>query len=178
MILGKIFGAYIFEKMTTIMKTEDRLDGEANFRSWKSRVMIILEDNDLAQCVKAEVPEPNDDAGKLTYKKNMIKAKRIILESVNDHLLSNIDDLNTPKAMFDYLSNLYESKHSSRKVSLRSQIRAMYFSKSDTVTSYFSKIKLLKDQLKAIEAPMDEDELCSTILDSFPESWDSFCQNS
>ena len=64
--------------------------------------MIILEDNDLAQYVKTEVAEPNDDPGKLTFKKNMIKAKRIILESVNDHLLSNIDDLNTPKAMFDY----------------------------------------------------------------------------
>ena len=23
---------------------------------------------------------------------------------------------------------------------------------------------------------MDEDELCSTILDSFPDSWESFCQ--
>ena len=127
--------------METIMKTEDRLDGQSNFRSWKSRVMIILEDNDLAQYVRSDVIEPNDDPGKLTFKKNMIKAKRIILESVNDHLLSNIDDLTTPKTMFDYLSNLYESKHGSRKVSLRSQIRAMYFSKSDTITSYFSKIK-------------------------------------
>ena len=163
--------------MSTIMKTEDRLDGQSNFRSWKSRVMIILEDNDLAQYVKAEVAEPNDEPGKLTFKKNMIKAKRIILESVNDHLLSNIDDLNTPKAMFVYLTNLYESKNSSRKVALRSQIRAMYFSRSETISSYFSKIKLLKDQLKAIDAPMDEDELCSTILDSFPDSWDSFCQS-
>src|SRR5271156_7110794 len=75
-----------------------------------------------------------------------------------------------------YLSNLYESKNSSRKVALRSQIRAMYFTKSESITSYFSKLKQLKDQLKAIDAPMDEDELCSTILDSFPDSWESFCQ--
>src|SRR5271156_908377 len=76
-----------------------------------------------------------------------------------------------------YLSNLYESKNSSRKVALRSQIRAMYFTKSESITSYFSKLKQLKDQLKAIDAPMDEDELCSTILDSFPDSWESFCQS-
>ena len=116
--------------MSTVMRVEDRLDGHPNFRSWRSRLMIILEDNDLAQYVKAEVAEPNDDPGKLTFKKNMIKAKRIILESVNDHLLSNIDDLNTQKAMFDYLEKLCERKNSSRKVALRSQIRAMYFTKS------------------------------------------------
>ncbi len=45
--------------MATIMKTEDRLDGQSNFRSWKSRVMIILEDNDLAQYVRANVAEPD-----------------------------------------------------------------------------------------------------------------------
>ena len=129
--------------MTTIMKTEDRLDGQSNFRSWKYRVMIILEDNDLAQYVRTDVAKPNDDPGKLTFKKNMIKAKRIILESVNDHLLSNIDDLNTPKAMFDYFSNLYESKNNNRKVALRSHIRAMYYNKSESITSYFTEVKLL-----------------------------------
>ena len=138
--------------------------------------MIILEDNDLAQYIKDEVAEPNDDPGKVAHKKNMIKVERILLESVNDHLLSNIDDLDSTKKMFDYLAKLYESKNSSRKVALRSRIRAMYFTKSETITSYFSKLKQLKDQLKAIDVPMDEDELCSTILDSFLDSWESFCQ--
>ena len=116
--------------MSTIMKTEDMLDGKENFRSWKSRVMIILEDDDLAQYVKGDVAEPNDDPGKVAHRKNLIKAKRILLEYVNDHLLSNIDDLNSLKEIFDYLSKLYESKNSSRKVALRSQIRAMYYNPS------------------------------------------------
>ena len=81
--------------------------------------MIILEDNDLAQYIKRDVAKPNDDPGKVAHRKNMIKEKTILLESMND-LLSNIDDLNSPKVMFDYLSKLYESKNSSREVALRS----------------------------------------------------------
>ncbi len=44
--------------------------------------MIILEDNDLAQYVKGDVVEPNDDPGKVAHRKNLIKAKRILLKSV------------------------------------------------------------------------------------------------
>ncbi len=51
----------------------------------------------------------------------------------------------------------------------------MFYSKSESITSYFTKIKHLKDQLKAIGAEIDEDELCSNILNSFPDSWESFC---
>ena len=38
------------------MKVEDRLEGASNFILWKSRV-LLLEENDLLQFVKAKVPE-------------------------------------------------------------------------------------------------------------------------
>ena len=40
------------------MKVEDRLDGASNFISWKSRVLLILEENDLLKFVNEKVPEP------------------------------------------------------------------------------------------------------------------------
>ncbi len=80
--------------------------------------MIILEDNDLAQYIKDDVAEPNDDPGKVAHRKNMIKEKRVLLEYVNDHLISNIYELDTEKQMYDYLGDLYEIKNRNRKVSL------------------------------------------------------------
>ena len=39
------------------MKVEDKLDGASNFSSWKSRVLLILEENDVLKFVNENVPE-------------------------------------------------------------------------------------------------------------------------
>ena len=46
------------------MKVEDRLDGTSNFSSWKSRILLILEENDLLKFVSEKVLEPEEEAGK------------------------------------------------------------------------------------------------------------------
>ena len=43
------------------MKVEDRLDGTSNFSSWKSRV-LILEENDLLKFMNEDVPKPEEEA--------------------------------------------------------------------------------------------------------------------
>jgi hypothetical protein len=52
--------------------------------------MLILEENDLEDSVKEEVPEPYEDAAKEKYKKNLVKAKRIIVDSIKDHLIPHV----------------------------------------------------------------------------------------
>jgi len=48
---------------------DEKLEGDNNFRSWQYRVMLILEENDLEDLVKEEVPEPDEDEAKEKYKK-------------------------------------------------------------------------------------------------------------
>ena len=45
------------------MKVEHRLDG-SNFSSWKSRVLLILEENDLLKFVNENVPKPKEESVK------------------------------------------------------------------------------------------------------------------
>jgi len=45
---------------STSLRFEDRLDGASNFLSWKVRVTLLLEDNDLWDIVKAVVTPPID----------------------------------------------------------------------------------------------------------------------
>jgi hypothetical protein len=105
--------------MITSMRVEDRLDGADNFRSWKHRILLILEENELLDHVKQVLPEPEEEDAKAKYKKNEIKAKRILTDSIKDHLIPNVSELKTPKEMFDALSRLYESKNTRRKLTLR-----------------------------------------------------------
>ena len=77
-------------------KLEDKLEGVDNFRAWKYRISLILEENDLDKYVTAEVPEPEGEKAKETHKKNMIKAKRIIVDSIKDHLIPHVSSLRHP----------------------------------------------------------------------------------
>ena len=65
--------------MVSSLKVEDRLDGASNFRSWKTRILFVLEENVIHEYVKKDILEPKDDGEKAKYKKNEAKAKRILI---------------------------------------------------------------------------------------------------
>ena len=73
--------------MSTSTKLVDKLEGVENLCAQKYRIGLILEENDLARFFKEEVPEPIDVADKEKHQKDTIKAKRIIANSIKDHLI-------------------------------------------------------------------------------------------
>ena len=83
--------------MTISTKLDEKLEGVDNFRAWKYRVMIILEEHDLEGFVEVDIPEPEEDEAKAKHKKSLIKAKRIIADSIKDHLIPHVSSLRTPK---------------------------------------------------------------------------------
>ena len=68
--------------------------------------MLVLEENDLLTFVESEVSEPSDSKEKTTWKKNMILAKRIIIDSMKDHLVPTASKLKSAKEMFDSLHSV------------------------------------------------------------------------
>jgi hypothetical protein len=122
------------------------------------------------------LPEPEDEEAKAKFIKNEIKAKRILTDSIKDHLIPNVSELNTPKEMFDALTKLYESKNTSRKLILRHQLRNLTMNKSEIVVNYFMRISQIKDQLATIGDLVEDFELVTTTLNGFPSAWDLFVQ--
>jgi hypothetical protein len=68
-----------------------------NFHAWKYRIAFILEENDLARFIKENVPKLADATAKAKYKKDMVRAKRIIADSIKDHLIPQVASKNNPK---------------------------------------------------------------------------------
>ena len=89
------------------MKVEDRLEGASNFIPWKSRVLLLLEENDLLQFVNAKVPEPEAKEDKPRWRKNYAKARRNLVDSVRDHLVPQISEKTTARKMFKSLLKKY-----------------------------------------------------------------------
>ena len=50
--------------MVSTLRLEDRLDGALNFRSWKARVLNMLEENEHDEYVTKTPTEPTDDSEK------------------------------------------------------------------------------------------------------------------
>jgi hypothetical protein len=120
--------------------------------------------------VKQVLPEPEEEDTKEKFRKNEIKAKRILIDSIKYHLIPNVPELKTLKEMFDVLTRIYESKNTSRNLTLRHQLKNMTMNKLETITNYFMKISQIKDQLVAIGDLVDAVELVTTTLNEFPSS--------
>jgi len=80
------------------MEVEDHLDGATNFILWKSRV-LILEKNDLLKLVNEKVPEPDAEEDKSHWRKSDCRARRILVDSVSDHLVRQISQKKTRKIL-------------------------------------------------------------------------------
>jgi hypothetical protein len=83
--------------MSASVKLVDKLEGVEKFCAWKYRIGLILEDNDLARFVKEEVLELANAAEKAKHQKDTIMAKRIIADSIKDHLIPYVSSKKTLK---------------------------------------------------------------------------------
>ena len=88
------------------MTKNTKIEGANHFWACKDRVLLILEEHDLENYVQGEVAEQEGDEDKAKHKKNMVKAKNIIVDFIKDHLIPHVSSLKTPKEMFDALTSL------------------------------------------------------------------------
>ena len=92
------------------------------------------------------------------HKKNWIKAKTIIVDSITDQLIPQVSSLKTPK-MFDSLIKLFEDKNLNQKMDLRKQLKNVKIQNAE--------------QLEAVEKEVENAEVVIATMNGFPRSWDS-----
>jgi len=160
--------------MSSIMKSKNKLEGATDFRAWKTRVDLILAKNKVLDIVKGNVVEPQCEQGKEKdpqhvaamekFKDNDLNAMSIILDSIKDHLIPYIVNLDSSKKMYVALTNLYTITNVGQVMGLKNELCGSKMMKDDPVTSYFVRISQLRDQLQAIS----EKELVTITLSGLP----------
>jgi hypothetical protein len=170
--------------MTYSMKSENTLEGASNFRTWKTRIDLILAKNKVLDIVKGKIMEPQFEAGKEKepqnvavmdkFKDNDINAMSIIVDFVKDHLIPYISHLDSSKKMYDALTNLFSIRNIGQVMSLKNELRDLKMNDDDTITSYFVRISQLRDQLQTIEEIILEKELVNIVLNGLPKTLDAF----
>jgi tryptophan 2,3-dioxygenase len=131
--------------MKNIALVEDRLDGESNFSSWKSRLQVTLEEDDLLDVATKTLPATATDIEKKIRKEEDVKARKLIIYSVRDHLLPRVANLKTTYDMYEALKGMFESDNTLRALTLKSQLQSTKMMKGDIVAIFFMKLSEIKE---------------------------------
>jgi hypothetical protein len=106
--------------MATGLRVEDKLDGVVNFSSWKERIVLLLQECELWDIVENLqtnlVTMPTDATLFAAYTKKDIKAKRIILDAIKDHVIPHVIKKSNAYEMWESLTKLYQSSNENRKM--------------------------------------------------------------
>ena len=106
--------------MTNNVRVEDRLEGASNFFSWKTCIITILKELELETYIEEDIPIPQNESERLTWKRRNNKERKIIVDSVKDHILPSISDIKSAYEVFKIIKNTFEINNSSRLITLKS----------------------------------------------------------
>ena len=89
------------------LRDQDRLDGLSNFLVWKARILIFLEVYNLRNHAKQTLATPTDADLLRNHKEVVGYAKRLIMDSIKDHIVPHITEKKTANEMWKALISLY-----------------------------------------------------------------------
>jgi hypothetical protein len=80
--------------MATSLRFKGRLNGATKFNPWKDRIVVLLEEAELWDIVNNTqsnpVIVPTDATLLEAYQKKNVKAKRMILDAIKDHVIPHV----------------------------------------------------------------------------------------
>jgi hypothetical protein len=161
--------------MTSNLRFEDRLEGISNYLQWKVRIAVILRENKLWDLFSTIVTVPLTNHISLDiHEVKKARVQRIILDGVRDHLIPHLAEKLTVKEMWDALTKLYENKNENIKMDLRDKLHITRMAKGESVASYLTWLRQVKDELRTIGDIIPDSELVHIALKGFIKEWDSF----
>lgn len=106
-------------------RLEYALEGSLNYIAWKERMDAVLEDNNLKEFIDSGIPKrlASDAKDLVELRKCVAKERMIILEGVQDHIISNLHGKETPFEMRKTLKNLFQNSSDHRKLALKDKLR-------------------------------------------------------
>jgi hypothetical protein len=162
------------------LRVEDRLDGAVNFGAWKERMILLLQESELWDIVENSTTNPMNvptDATLLAaYTKKRIKAKRIILDDIKDHLIPHVTGKVNAYEMWEYLTKLYQRTNENRKMVLREKLKSIKMTKAENVVTYLTMLTQVKDELGAVGEAIADNELVRTALNGVSKQWVVFVE--
>jgi len=120
-------------------KESNKLVGAANFLAWKKMTNLNLIENEVMDHIKGLINQPlkEDNRAHARSMKGEVRAQMILIESIKDSLIPYLSKLETAKAIYDKLVELFSINTAGEVISLRQELYKLKISKEDGRASYF-----------------------------------------
>ena len=89
------------------LRDQDRLDGASKFVIWKAKILSVLDEHRIKFHVLNVVVAPVNVDPLKKYEEAQVKAKRMIMDGVKDHVIPHIVEKNTAREMWTSLTMMY-----------------------------------------------------------------------
>jgi transposase InsO family protein len=166
--------------MATGLRVEDILDGVAKFGAWKERMILLLQEDELWDIVENIATHPLVVPTNATllaaYTKKSIKAKRIILDAIKDHLIPHLMGKSNAYDMWESLTKLYQSTNENRKMVLREKLKRIKMTKDENVVTYLTRLTQVRDELGYVGEAIVDSDLVRTTLYGVSKQWVVFVE--
>ena len=95
----------------------------------------------------------------------------MICLSIIDRLQTYVHSATTAKEAWTSLCTRYEDKSLTKIIQLRGQLYSIRMSRGANMTEHCNKLRLLADQLQAIDDPVADKDLAIILLSSLPSDY-------
>lgn len=157
-------------------KESNKLVGIVNFLAWKKRIDLLLKENEIMDYIKGNVivlaREQTQAIAK--YNKDETRAQRILIESIKDHLIAYVSELETSKEIYVKLVELFLVSTIGEVTLLRYELYKMKISKEEGIAPYYIKVSEMRDQLQELGDVMSDREITNVVLNALSEEWGNF----
>ena len=76
--------------MAMFLRIEERLNGISNYAVWNDRIQIVFEEVVVSDIVRQVVVPPTTADELVEFTKNNAKAKKILMNSLKDHVVPQV----------------------------------------------------------------------------------------
>ena len=107
-----------------------------NYHAWKMTLDLTLEEHEVLDYVQGKVVEPPSNAptvAKTKYRKGEVKAKKILIDSIQNNLVSYISDLGTYKDMYDKLIGMLKVNNANQILLLKNKLKDIKMDKGESI---------------------------------------------
>jgi DNA gyrase/topoisomerase IV subunit A len=119
---------------------------------------------------------PTDVTLLAAYTKKSIKATRIILDAIKDHLIPHLTGKANAYEMWESLTKLYQSTNENRKMVLREKLKSIKMTKAENVITYLTRLTQVRDELGVVGEAIVDSELVRTALNKVSKQWVVFVE--
>jgi hypothetical protein len=91
------------------LRLEDSLEGVSNFNPWRELIGLLLEEQGLWEFAEGKTILLVDPTQQPAHLRRDVKARRIIIDRVKDHIIPHLFGKKTTKDMWEALVKLYQS---------------------------------------------------------------------